>query len=231
MPDRIHLVDPDYRRRAGIAHRLQSGHWHVEVYEDLAEFCQATPSDGIVFAADDGHWSLAEIFDAIEAQPSILPVVLYAERPTTEMVVAAMSRGALSYLEWPFKPDVLFTTIETLATGVQGQLEHARRGKIAREKVKLLSRRESDVLRALLRGLSNRQIGQVLGISPRTVEIHRGKMMLKLGSRSISDAVRIAIYAGLDRELEEDIFGTGAHDQKPLVRRFDRRGGLIRGNR
>jgi DNA-binding CsgD family transcriptional regulator len=62
-----------------------------------------------------------------------------------------------------------------------------------------LTGRERDVLTHLVDGLSNKEIGRALGISPRTVEIHRANMMTKLGANSSPDAVRIGIYAGLDK--------------------------------
>jgi two-component system response regulator FixJ len=67
-----------------------------------------------------------------------------------------------------------------------------------------LSPREMDVLNSLVSGNANKQTAQELGISPRTVEIHRGNMMRKLNARSPSDAVRLALYAGLDEPSDAD---------------------------
>ena len=71
----------------------------------------------------------------------------------------------------------------------------------ARSQVEALSRREKQVLTLLIGGLSNRRIAEALEISPRTVEIHRSNMMTKLRARSVADAVKTGLYAGLDEDL------------------------------
>ena len=67
----------------------------------------------------------------------------------------------------------------------------------ARKRVEMLTRRERDVLVRVVEGDSNKEIAQHLGISPRTVEIHRSGMLSRLNARSTADAVRIGLHSGL----------------------------------
>lgn len=202
MVDRIHVIDPDVRRRAQIAHELHSWNVHAEIYEGLDEFRSTSPDEGFVFAADDEIPSAtAELSEAMRANGNPLPVVMYAEHPATERVVSAMRLGALDYLEWPFDAQRLGATFRRLDADGHRLRQSERLRAAARSKVAGLSAREGEVLVRLVQGMSNKQIANVLRISPRTVEIHRGNMMAKLNARAPADAVRIALYAGLEDDF------------------------------
>lgn len=198
MVNRAHVIDPDVRRRARISRELHAHPLHVEIYEDIGEFVDVAPQEGLIFLADvpvsNGH-RIGQI-----AQHSILrlPVVAYAESPSPKAVVEAMLAGAFGYLEWPFDRGELDVTLKRIADEGTQKLKRERVVSEATAQVQLLSRREKEVLAWLVNGLSNKDIGQTLAISPRTVEIHRSHMMMKLGARSVADAVRIGLYAGLD---------------------------------
>lgn len=202
MVDRVHVIDPDIRRRAQVSRELNNRNIHAEIYEGLGEFCRSSPNDGFVFAFDDEESSHpSDLVEAMRTNGNPLPVVMYAERPATESVVNALRSGALDYLEWPFDPGRLGSAFRRL--DIDGnrlrkseQLREAARAGIAR-----LSNREREVLVWVVHGMSNKGIANVLHISPRTVEIHRGNMMAKLHAQSPADAVRIALYAGLDEDF------------------------------
>jgi len=202
MTSPIHVIDPDYRRRARIAHELRARSAHAEIYEDLAEFCRSKPSMGVIFAADEGDSPAAGVIvKAMQDQRMALPLILYAPTPALERAVSAILLGALDYLEWPFVPELLDRAFERIATEGERRLQHDGMRMAARAKVDLLTSRERDVLKALIAGLPNKDIGEALHISPRTVEIHRANMMRKLGATSTADAVRVALYAEVDAGL------------------------------
>lgn len=196
MVNRVHVIDPDVRRRARVSRELNTYSLHAEIYEDIHEFLQIAPSEGLVLAADAAGGQ--RISDILRTSDIALPIVGYAEDPSTGDVVEAMLAGAAGFLRWPFEDRNVVDTLNRLSE--EGELR-ARRERMlcaAKTQVESLSRRERQVLTALIEGLSNKQIGQALGISPRTVEIHRSHMMAKLNARSVADAVRMALYAGLD---------------------------------
>ena len=123
-----------------------------------------------------------------------LPIIAFAESPSTSNVVEAMLAGAFGYLEWPFNYQQLNVTLKRLSTEDDQRLRRAH----ARSQVKTLSHREKEVLSAAIGGMSNKQIGLALGISHRTVEIHRANIKSKLNAETIAEAVGIGIHAGLD---------------------------------
>lgn len=195
----VHVIDPNFRRRAHVSRDLSSWNIHPEIYEDLTEFEQRHPSDGFVFAVDDeAAFDLCALMEAMRTNGVLLPVVMYAEQPAAEGVVNAMRSGALDYLQWPCEPHLFASTLRRLDIDGNRMLKEGRLRAAAKAKIGLLTNREREVLVRLTEGMSNKEIASALGISPRTVEIHRSHMMAKLSSQSAADAVRTALYAGLD---------------------------------
>lgn len=201
MPTRshIHVIDPDFRRRARISHELMQRDFHAEIYEDLEEFGARIPDDGAVFAIDDpARCDARELIEILEGTGRRLPVAMYSDECSPEKIVNAMLEGALDYLQFPFEAKLLDRAVERLSSEGERRAERDRRRADAKAAVEELSTRELEVLASMVQGNSNKEIAQELGISPRTVEIHRGNMMRKLRARSTSDAIRLAVYAGLD---------------------------------
>lgn len=196
MVNRVHVIDPDVRRRARVSRELNTYSVHAEIYEDIQEFLQIAPTEGLVLAADGSAGQ--RIGDILRTSSIHLPIVGYAEDPSTGEVVEAMLAGAAGFLRWPFDDREFIDTLNRISD--EGELRVRRERMLfeAKAQVESLSRRERQVLTALIGGLSNKQIGQALEISPRTVEIHRSHMMTKLKAQSVADAVRMALYAGLD---------------------------------
>jgi len=201
----IHVIDPDFRRRARITFELAQRHLHAEIYEDLEEFGSRIPDGGAIFVADEpGRCDPADLRAMLDGLGSTLPVAAYAAEPLPQRIVEAMLHGALDYLRWPFDPALLEAALARLSCEGERRASRARRGASAKAAIDHLSAREHEVLELMIEGDSNKEIGRRLGISPRTVEIHRGNMMRKLDARSPSDAVRLAMYAGLDAATEEE---------------------------
>jgi len=125
-----------------------------------------------------------------------LPVIMMTGHGDISVAVTAMKAGAVDFVEKPFEKAVLLAALED---GF-GRIEQSgRRAVLADEamvRLSALTPRECDVLRGLVDGLPNKTIGYDLGISPRTVEIHRANLMSKLNVNSLSEALRIAFAAG-----------------------------------
>jgi FixJ family two-component response regulator len=200
----IHVIDSNTRRRAQIAYELTNRNLHTEIYESLDEFRDRGPTDGYILLCDDfAGCSLSALKAVLAPAGHVLPVAVYSDEPVEQKVVAAMIEGAVDYLRWPFVEPLLEGALERLAdVGVRHAGEQ-RRAQAAKAAVQELSDRELEVLQLMTLGFSNKQVAAELGISPRTVEIHRGNMMRKLNARSPFDAARLAIWAGLDAELDE----------------------------
>lgn len=111
------------------------------------------------------------------------------------LAVRAMKGGAVDFIEKPFQKAVLLSAIEHGTARLQQSASSLREANNASVKLQLLSARERDVLDGLAKGLPNKSIAYDLGISPRTVEIHRANLMAKLGVKSLSEALRVAFAA------------------------------------
>lgn len=190
------LVDNDLRRRAQISHGLIAGGIHVEPFEDVSELIAHWPRTGLILAHDEGG-TIGTLVEHMSRAASWLPLVAFAEQPAVRRVVRAMQDGVLDYITWPLEHGELAETLEAAQERGKALTNAKLRETMARSRIEKLSDREREVLGGVASGLSNELIARQLGISSRTVEIHRAKMLNKIGASHTSEAIRIAIEASL----------------------------------
>ena len=136
-----------------------------------------------------------EFQTALADAKSIIPIIFITGHGDIPMSVKAMKAGAVDFIEKPFEKNSLLASLE------EGYRRLSRKGatddrmRDAAVRLQALTPRERDVLKGLAEGLPNKTIAYDLGISPRTVEIHRANLMMKLGVHSLSDALRVAFAA------------------------------------
>ncbi len=132
----------------------------------------------------------------LDRSPKFVPIVLTGQG-NVGLAVQAMKAGALDFIEKPYEAEFLLKVIDQAFSKLEEDGEAAARTAGAEAKIAKLSPRETDVLKGLIEGRSNKIIAYELDISPRTVEIYRANLMEKLEVRSLSEALRIAFAAGL----------------------------------
>ena len=125
------------------------------------------------------------------------PVVVMTGHGDVALAVRAMKLGAVDFLEKPFEESVLLETIEQAFAVLDRTRDMQDKRAATADLIGKLTARETDVLRGLLGGLSNKAIAFDLGLSTRTVEMHRASMMERLHVRSLSEALAIALSAEL----------------------------------
>ena len=139
--------------------------------------------------------------DGLEVQQALqdsgvgLPVIIMTGHGDVGLAVKAMKAGAVDFIEKPFEKATLFASLEEGFRRLSRKEATGDRRRDAEVRLLGLTARERDVLDGLAQGLPNKTIAYDLGISPRTVEIHRANLMAKLGVRSLSEALRIAFAA------------------------------------
>lgn len=204
MVDRVtlHILDGDTARRAQLARLAFAAGHHAEIYASVAELLAHAPAGGLVLAHDDPLGEgIPRLISAMMQAGHWLPVIAIAETPETSAVVRAIKAGALDYLAMPEQIAPLNEAVGRAAAEAESFRAQRARAAEARQRISRLSQREREVLDRLAEGCSNKAIARDLEISPRTVEIHRMKMMGKLGARHAAEAVRLRIEAtGLDDE-------------------------------
>ena len=122
-----------------------------------------------------------------------LPIVFMTAHGDVPTVRAALKGGALDYLEKPVDPDALLEIVRAALDADISRREQLQRADQSEQRMSSLTPREREVLELVVKGQQYRQIAAALGISPRTVEVHRARLMEKLGVRNISELVRLSL--------------------------------------
>ena len=195
----IHIVDDDGAVRRSLECLLHAAGFKSTAYETARSFLDAAPgvSAGCVLL----DVRMPEM-DGLELQARLnrlgcpLRVIVMTGGGEVEDAVRAMKAGAVDFLEKPFDDDRLLGAIEE-ALLVSQRSAGNREAAEAAERIGALSRHERQVLEALSAGRPNKVIAYDLGISVRTVEVHRARMLERLGVRSLAEAVRLAVLATL----------------------------------
>lgn len=125
------------------------------------------------------------------------PVIVMTGHGEVPVAVRAMKLGAVDFIEKPFSEQALLACFEQGVRLLDERQQSGRRRQEAHGRAASLTTREREVLQGLLAGHSNKQIAQLLGISLRTVEMHRGNMMDRLGAASLAEALTLAMEAGI----------------------------------
>lgn len=125
------------------------------------------------------------------------PVIVMTGHGEVSVAVRAMKLGAVDFIEKPFSEQALLGCFEAGNRLLRERQRSGKRRQNAHDRLALLTTREHEVLRDLLAGHSNRQIAKRLGVSLRTVEMHRGNMMKRLGTSSLAEALTLAMEAGI----------------------------------
>jgi len=194
----VYIVDDDSPVREALTLLMKAEGLQTRSYASAEEFLEElTPTSKGCILLDVrmpglSGLELQQILKKKQASMQVIIMTGYADVP---MAVQAMKAGAIDFIEKPFDSDRLLNQVQIcLQMCEQEQSAHLQQ-QVAGEKTARLTRRERQVMDMLVQGHQNRLIAEKLGISPRTVEIHRARVMEKLEAHSLSDVVRIALMA------------------------------------
>jgi two-component system, LuxR family, response regulator FixJ len=200
-PERcVYVVDDDEAVRDSLSVLLESRTYAVKSFGSAPEFLTAAPSLPLGCLIVDIRMPG---MDGLELQQRLIeraldfPLIVITGHGDVPLAVRAMKAGAVDFIEKPFTSEAILNSLGTALSRLSAPSEQDPTAAAAATKLALLSQREREVLEGLLAGLPNKTIAYDLAISPRTVEIHRARVMDKMGARSLSELVRLALTAGV----------------------------------
>lgn len=202
----VHVVDDDELVRAVAGETLRQAGYAVCEHDSGVGFIEALDREAPGCVLLDIHMPAMDgiaVQEAMNARGVHWPVIVLTGRGDIGLAVQAMKNGAFEFLQKPYDEEALKRVLADAFEKLNAQSEEDARIARAKALIDSLSGRELQVMRGLLAGLPNKLIAYELDLSVRTVEIYRGKVMDKLGVRSLSTAIRLALAAGLEPLVEK----------------------------
>jgi RNA polymerase sigma factor (sigma-70 family) len=192
----IHIVDDDQAVRESIQWLIESVGLNIETYGSANEFLDNYAEDSLGCLILDVRMPGISGLDLqhILADRGIdLPIVFVTGHGDVPMAVRALKNGAVDFIEKPFNDQVLLDTIQSAVQKHRERLKQRAELENLQTRYDNLTTREQEVMDRVVTGKPNRDVGEELGISVKTVEVHRAKVMEKMQARSIADLVKMAM--------------------------------------
>ncbi|SEO79098.1 response regulator transcription factor [Aquisalimonas asiatica] len=200
---RIYVVDDDADVRDAIAFLLESDGLSARVFAHpgalLGEISVHSRGCLVLDVRLPGMDGL-QLLEALHARGVTMPVVFISGHGDIPLAVRAVQAGALDFLEKPFRDQVLLEKIRTGLTMDARQWAQARERALMDERLEQLTPRETEVMEGMLAGKLNKLIADDLGVSVRTVEVHRAHVLEKIGARNSPDMVRMVLSSSRYRD-------------------------------
>jgi FixJ family two-component response regulator len=196
----VFVVDDDVSVRESLELMIKFAGWQPETFASAGEFL-ARPRTSLpsclVLDISLPDLNGLELQKMIASERTDMPIIFITGHGDVPMTVKAMKGGAVEFLTKPFDDEVLLSAIRHAIKRSAAVLDEQSEMMTLRSNYESLTPREQDVMRCVVAGMLNKQIGMKLGISEITVKAHRGKMMQKMKAESLADLVKTAVRLGL----------------------------------
>jgi FixJ family two-component response regulator len=192
----VHIVDDDLAVRDSTALLLSLKGLRTRAFasaEDFLQVWQPALRGCLLLDVRMPGLSGLELMQLLAARGSRLPVIVITAHGDVATARAALKGGALDFLEKPVDEDLL---LEVIGNALEFDAHHhaaQASGDARRARLERLTRREREVMELITAGRHNREVAEVLGISARTVEVYRARLMEKLEARNLADLIRLAL--------------------------------------
>ena len=198
----IHLIDDDAAVRDGLSLLISTVGLRVQPWADPQAFMTGFDRETIGAIVLDVRMpgiSGLTVLDTLMTQGVDQPVIMLTGHGTVEMCRRAFKSGAAEFLEKPVNDEQLLEALQNAVRQHVKSRERNKNDRQAQERFAQLSEREREVLGLIVAGLTNKEIGRALDVSPRTVETHRANLFAKLEAESLAQLIRR--YAGLVEQV------------------------------
>jgi two-component system response regulator FixJ len=192
----IHVIDDGPAILASLSLLLTTEGYAVHTHQSAQIFLDTIRQDNNGCVVTDIHMPEINGLDLLAMMKErrvSMPVIVITGHGNIPLAVAAMKRGAVDFFEKPFDGDALLASIRTALTRGDGEHRSDAETQMIRERFTILSKREKEVLAGLVKGQPNKNIAQELGISRRTVEVHRANVMAKMQATGVAELVKMAL--------------------------------------
>ena len=196
----VFVVDDDISVRESLEMLIKFAGWQPETFASAADFLarpRTTIPNCLVLDVSLPDLNGLELQKLIVAERIDMPIIFITGHGDVPMTVQAMKGGAAEFLTKPFDDEVLLSAIKNAIKRSAAVLEDQAEISALRSSYESLTPRERDVMKLVVAGMLNKQIGLKLDISEITVKAHRGKMMQKMEADSVADLVKTAVRLGL----------------------------------
>ncbi len=204
MTPQVYIVDDHDAVRDSLEILLSSAGLEVSGFASGTEFLRSVdPRDSGCLLLDVRLPDMngIEVQERLRAIGCRLRTIMISGHGDVPLAVRAMKAGAIDFIEKPYTDEVILTRVrETLESGAADRSSSTPEPELS-SRLDRLTPREREVLEALVSGQPNKVIAYDLGISPRTVEIHRARVMSKMEAKSLSHLVRMALAAGVETDI------------------------------
>ncbi|MBS97412.1 MAG: DNA-binding response regulator [Oceanospirillaceae bacterium] len=189
----VFIVDDDADFRDSMQWLLESTPYPVETFASAQAFLDAYDGRAGCMLLDVRMPEIngLALQQLMREQDIRLPVVIITGHGDVPMAVNAMKNGALDFIEKPFDDEILLQLVDRAMTEAEKLFSEQQQERELRTLYEVLSRREREVMQLVVSGNSNREIAETLGISPKTVEVHRSRVMSKMRAESLAALVQM----------------------------------------
>jgi two-component system response regulator FixJ len=189
----IHLIDDDEAVRASLSLLIGTVGLRVQTWADPQAFMQTFDRESIGAIVLDVRMpgiSGLTVLETLVAQGVDQPILMLTGHGTVELCRRAFKSGAAEFLEKPIDDEALLEALQNAVRQHVRSRERHQADRQARDRYAQLSEREREVLGLIVSGLTNKEIGRVLDLSPRTVETHRANLFAKLQAETLAQLIR-----------------------------------------
>jgi two-component system response regulator FixJ len=200
MPDnsRVCIVDDDRAVLAALSSLLTAEGYAVRAHESARTFLDMIQQDDCGCLVADvrmPEMSGLDLLAEMKERRVSMPVIVITAHGDVSLAVAAMKRGAVDFFKKPFEGGALLDSVRAALAREESEPAPDAETQMIKERFATLSKREKEVLAGLLNGQPNKTIANELGISKRTIEVHRANIMKKTQATSLVELVRMALVA------------------------------------
>ena len=199
----VYVIDDEMSMRKAIGRLLESDGYSVELFAGARELLGRAPHGGPSCAIVDlnlPEFNGLDLQRALAESGRVEQLIFITGGGSVPTCAQAMKAGAIDYLPKPFRDEDLLRAVEQALVRASEQWVKSSQRKEVRARLATLTLREFEVLKLVIAGMLNKQIAARLGTTEATIKVHRGRVMEKMGVKSVAELVVLAQRAGIASE-------------------------------